>query len=42
MWYKPVDVYPLVGTVLVTLVCNMPRNEALATPASADGALGGA
>lgn len=47
MWHKPGAVYLLlgsllylVGTILVTIVFNVPRNEALAAvdPASADGA----
>ena len=46
-WYKPEAVYLLiasafylVGTVLVTIVCNVPKNEALASvvPADPDGA----
>lgn len=42
-WYKPEAVYLLiasalylVGTVLVTIVCNVPRNEALASVVLAD------
>lgn len=47
MWHTPGAAYTLVGcllylvgTVLVTIVCNVPRNNALATvdPASAEGA----
>jgi uncharacterized membrane protein len=46
-WHKPGAVYLLVGsllylvgTLLVTMVCNVPRNDALAAvdPASAEGA----
>jgi len=46
MWQKPGSVYPLVGsllyllgTILVTIVFNVPRNDALAAvdPASAEG-----